>query len=82
MREIREMWEGGPLRWWSDTYVDGYLRRKPGLGYVGTYVCSECRRNVPGVYPGGSSQYKWICGPCRERLRPKQEQPVHLRKKH
>jgi len=61
--------------------------------YANLYVCDSCQKPGNGVYslilprdaqiptsPPSSGAFRWLCGPCRDRLRPKQEQPEGLRR--
>jgi hypothetical protein len=66
----RRMWNGGPLRQWSDRPMTGKsIRYEHGdtVGYAGAYVCEKCKETVAGVYRVHPT-LKWFCGPCRERL--------------
>lgn len=62
MIEIREMWQAGPLRQWSE---DRFLRAIPYAkgGYVGRYVCKTCKKRVFGVY-----EPQWLCSACRTEI--------------
>jgi HNH endonuclease len=55
---IKQMWNQGPLRRWSSTPVAGWIPYATG-GYVGSYVCACCKRNVSGVY-----EPTWNCAAC------------------
>ena len=55
---IKQMWSNGPLRQWSDKPTSSWSPYD-GVGYVGPYVCSECRRDVVGVYRHHDG---WKCG--------------------
>jgi hypothetical protein len=67
--EIKRMWEGGPLRQWSDTRQTSggwlYYTNSQMTGYAGSYVCDECRQSTPGVYYV-SSVKKWLCRACKK----------------
>ena len=84
--QSKRMWEGGPLRQFSDKQIASNFIFYSGAGfegYAGSYVCDECQRPTPGVYElkvGVQASREWFCGTCREAQRPKQEQPVQLRK--
>jgi hypothetical protein len=61
--EIKRMWEGGPLRRWSDgpqgrgwtSYQSPTLR-----GFAGSYVCEACQASVAGVYYVPCA-LQWLC---------------------
>lgn len=57
--KVKQMWNGGPLRRWSATPVNGWIPYATG-GYAGTYVCSVCQKAVGGVY-----EPDWACRACR-----------------
>jgi hypothetical protein len=59
MIEVKRMWPNGPLRRWSVKPHSGWIPYGSG-GYAGPYVCSECGKDVPGVYSPN-----WLCGTCR-----------------
>jgi hypothetical protein len=66
------MWQGGPLREWSDEKQDGFISyedpKRGVYGFAGDYVCDDCGETFCGVY-----QYrgKWICGGiCMEQVDP------------
>lgn len=68
---VRRMWEGGPLRQFSDTQVSSHYVGYSGpilKGYAGSYVCDRCQRPCAGVYPSHPSetQREWLCGGCRK----------------
>jgi DNA-directed RNA polymerase subunit RPC12/RpoP len=59
--EIRQVWPGGPFR--------NYAVNRPnprwipyGDGFVSSYVCAACRKDVKGVH---QTQDGWMCGECR-----------------
>jgi hypothetical protein len=87
MIEVRRMWEPhGPLRETSETrHMSSFFMNANGL-YVGRYVCGLCDQPCSGVYYAPddvksrpSARSEWICGNCRTKIRPKQEQPASLR---
>jgi hypothetical protein len=68
----RQMWEGGPLRQFSDTQRGGhYIAYSSAIltGYAGSYVCDRCRRPSVGVYLSHPSETEneWLCGGCKKR---------------
>jgi hypothetical protein len=70
---VRRMWEGGPLRQFSETQVNSHYIRycSPFLtGFAGSYVCDRCRRPSAGVYLSHPSemQNEWLCGGCRKQV--------------
>lgn len=87
--KVIRAWEGGPLMEFSgDPHPKGRwqpyhtFENDPLLQFSRNYVCDECRSTVSGLYEpkqGVGDSRKWLCGDCRNRLRPKQEQPAHLR---
>lgn len=56
---INRMWEGGPLRLWSSEPKSAWVPYATG-GYVGPYVCTECSKEVSGVY-----EPRYVCSACR-----------------
>jgi hypothetical protein len=65
--EIRRMWEGGPVRQWSEKACSGanhYYESPQMKGYAGAYVCDRCKKAGLGVYYDKGSG-EWICGTCR-----------------
>lgn len=63
--EIRRMWEGGPLRQWSDKARGSawnYYEKAQTVGYAGSYVCDKCSNPVYGVYRLNQG---WICAACK-----------------
>ena len=57
----RRMWEGGPVRQFSESRTKaGWMPLNSG-GFAGPYVCSRCHSAVSGVY--GPTQ-GWICAEC------------------
>jgi hypothetical protein len=89
--EVLRSWEGGPLREFSDTRARSHWTNYHGgpKSYAGNYVCENCMAKTSGVYSvrlnsGGTTasfELKWLCGPCKTLLLPKQEQPESLRRK-
>lgn len=70
--EIRRMWEGGPLRQFSDKReaTSWHRYQSPILeGYAGQYVCDDCQEAVVGVYRQKSTG-KWLCRACYDSVRP------------
>ncbi len=67
--KVRLMWEGGPLRLWSESANS----RCPILfsaaisGFVGAFVCEECLKPSGGVYQSRGKEQKWVCGVCNEK---------------
>jgi hypothetical protein len=86
--QIRHMWEGGPLRQWSEKREKtSWLRHLDD--WVGMYVCEDCREPAPyGVYSvafrseSGAARncLMWLCGACKEAGRQRREQPAGLRR--
>lgn len=63
---VRRMWEGGPLRQWSDkSHGSGwnYYENSQMKGYAGSYVCGKCSNPVVGVYRVDAGD--WICAACK-----------------
>ena len=60
--EIRPMWASGPLRQYAAIRPASNWVPYDGGGYVGSYVCSACRKLTAGVYetPEG-----WMCAEHR-----------------
>jgi hypothetical protein len=85
MTQTKRAWNGGPPRQWSGKNPGHWIPSADG-GYSGSYVCDECGRAVDGIYKqtfanvGSDASQRWLCGPCRTVLRPKREQPAHLRR--
>lgn len=66
---VRRMWEGGPLRQFSETQASSHYvaYSAPFLkGYAGSYVCALCQRPSAGIYLVRKAD-KWLCGACKER---------------
>ena len=57
----RRMWEGGPVRQFSESRTKGGWMPLNSGGFAGPYVCSRCHSAVSGVY--GPTQ-GWICADC------------------
>lgn len=77
---LKRMWTNGPLREWSEARERGNQLALASGGYGGAYICDECHESAHmGVY---LFENRWICGGCRNKLRPKMEQPVQLRRKN
>lgn len=75
-KEIKHLWQGGPLREWSANKPSrGKWTGLAGGGFVGNYVCERCHRPVDGVYSlrgpqnAKATHPTWICGPCKDTLR-------------
>ena len=66
---VKAMWEGGPLRRWSATKANLTPMGHAEDGFVGSYVCAECRQPCDGVYFVREEQ-RWLCGPCKSRVQP------------
>lgn len=67
----RRMWEGGPLRQFSETEAKSHYIAYSGpflTGYAGSYVCDRCLRPSAGVYIV-KEQHSWLCGKCKGQLR-------------
>jgi hypothetical protein len=67
---VRRMWDGGPLRQFSETQASGHYIRYSGrflTGFAGAYVCDRCRRPCGGVYLTYLSEtgQEWLCGGCK-----------------
>jgi len=83
--QIRRMWEGGPLRQWSEKRTNRTGIALASGGFGGCYVCDGCRMPVKGIYLlRGESlpcriDFGWVCQPCRRAVRPRKEQPAQLR---
>jgi hypothetical protein len=77
--EIRRMWEGGPLRNWSDRKATLSPMSHNRGGFVGAYVCERCLGSCDGVYLVREEQ-SWLCGACKTVVTTKQEQPAQLRR--
>jgi ribosomal protein S27AE len=77
--QIRRMWEGGPLRNWSDRKTTLTPMSHNRGGFVGTYVCERCLGSCDGVYLAREEQ-RWLCGACKTVVTTKQEQPAQLRR--
>lgn len=62
---IRRMWRTGPLRWWAPSRPgNNWISYEHEIGgFVASYVCDRCRRDVDGVYRI-APEY-WTCGTCR-----------------
>jgi len=73
--QIRRMWEGGPLRQWSETRHGGNWLASDRGGFTGSYVCGECRQPCDGVYLARHVQ-KWLWGACKAAVATRQEQPA------
>jgi hypothetical protein len=64
----RRMWNGGPLRQFSEAQVKSHYVAycSPILtGYAGSYICDGCQEPCAGVYlvrPFGI----WLCGACKK----------------
>lgn len=65
---VKRMWDGGPLREWSETRPSPHWIPYGKGGYVNSYYCEHCQRPVPGVY---QVQSRWICGTCKAEQKPK-----------
>lgn len=61
---IRQMWQGGPLRNWSESKT-ALTPIRHVEGFVGSYACSSCRKTCNGVYRV-REDFSWLCGPCKE----------------
>jgi hypothetical protein len=70
MSQVRQMWEGGPLRQFSET-AKGWIPYSTG-GYVGSYVCRACFSDCKGVY-----EPEWRCAACNAKFRPKTGKKGH-----
>jgi hypothetical protein len=66
--EIRQMWERGPLRHWSQ-FKSTQAPQGFSVGFVGSYVCTECCESCEGVYRL-REPHKWVCAPCKRKLQP------------
>lgn len=64
----RRMWEGGPLRKWSEARPTGKFINYAQGGYAGSYVCEQCQMSCDGVYRVTTKcgQQEWLCGKCRK----------------
>jgi predicted SprT family Zn-dependent metalloprotease len=66
------------------SWVNGPLRKVgSGAGKASKYACDLCEQQVSGIYRqniGPKQAEMWLCAGCREEIRPKREQPKHLRK--
>jgi hypothetical protein len=66
----RRMWNGGPLRQFSNTQAGGHYIRYSNrflTGFAGSYVCDRCQRPSAGVYLSKPSKTRneWLCGGCK-----------------
>jgi hypothetical protein len=71
MKGVCRMWEGGPLRQFSETQANSHYIAYSGpflTGYAGSYVCDQCQRPCAGVYFIKEIR-KWLCGGCKKKLR-------------
>ena len=75
---VARSWPGGPLRHRSERRESTSWTPYGKGGYAGPYVCDVCQRPVDGVYRV-ISQSSWACGPCRDAISPKLEQPKALK---
>lgn len=69
---VQRMWDGGPLRQFSDRQAGGHYvaYSSPILtGYAGSYACDRCKRPCAGVYLVRPAK-SWLCGGCRRKVRP------------
>ena len=69
-KDIRRMWDGGPLRQFSQTQVSSHYSGYYGAilrGYAGSYICDQCKRPSGGVYFCylSESRKEWLCGRCK-----------------
>jgi hypothetical protein len=67
---VCRMWDGGPLRQFSERQAGGHYvaYSSPILtGYAGSYVCDRCKRPCSGVYLAGPAK-SWLCGPCKRNV--------------
>jgi len=72
------MWEGGPLRQFSETRVSSYVSYSSPImtGFAGSYICDACQRACKGVRRMGEpnngagmasrATVGWLCGTCIE----------------
>jgi hypothetical protein len=67
--EIKQMWAGGPSRYWSTTKSGVTPVYYETGGYVGNYACQACNQPVVGVYRVGMGKNagKWLCAGCADR---------------
>ena len=65
--QIRRMWEGGPLRNWTERATSVTRLKYSGAigGYVGAYLCEGCGQVSDGVYQSRGAEQKWLCGACK-----------------
>jgi hypothetical protein len=63
---VRQMWEGGPLRRWSQAKTP-QTPMGHSTGFVGSYVCGQCLEPSEGVYRLREPQ-GWLCGACKRKL--------------
>jgi len=66
----RRMWNGGPLRQFSNIPAGGHYIRYSSrflTGLAGAYVCDRCQRPSAGVYLSKPSKtrHEWLCGACK-----------------
>ena len=66
------MWEGGPLRNWSDCKTTLTPMSHNLGGLVGAYVCERCLGSCDGVYLAKKGQKAGRCGsgPRGEQIEP------------
>ncbi len=68
VHEVKRMWNGGPLRQFSEGRGTASWTAYDGGGYAGSYICDSCSEAVLGLYlaiPG-----IWVCADCRRRAKP------------
>lgn len=70
--EIRQMWKDGPVRNWSEANPSGkHWTPYDTGGFVGPYVCANCKKDVLGVYRVGN---QWVGACCRANSNDKGQQ--------
>lgn len=72
--EAKPMWPNGPLRKFSTNQVNSTWKPYESAtiqGYVSSYVCAECRRDVLGVH---WTSDEWKCARCRHNRKSQPEE--------
>lgn len=65
---VIRMWSGGPFRHWSAIKSSLAPMGYATGGFVGSYVCGQCKRSCEGVYLVREEQ-EWLCGVCKRAIR-------------
>ena len=59
---VKRMWNGGPLRQFSEIRGASGWTPYDGGGYAGSYICDGCKEAVVGVYRAKDGL--WYCAGC------------------